>query len=151
MNKSSEYYSGFTQYEKQILIHYNCLNETGLLMLHTIGSNISLLTCDLWINKYIFPGGQLPSIAQIGTSIEGLFVMEDWHNFGPDYDKTLMAWFNNFDANWPKLKESYPPHFYRMWKYYLLSCAGAFRSRSIQLWQVVLSKSGIPDGYETVR
>ena len=77
--------------------------------------------------------------------------MEDWHNFGPDYDKTLMAWFSNFDANWPKLSEKYGDRFYRMWKYYLLSCAGAFRARDIQLWQVLLSKKGIPGGHETVR
>ncbi len=142
---------GAKNYREFMEICHNCLNENGMLMLHTIGSNISLLTCDLWINKYIFPGGQLPSIGQIGNSIEGLFIMEDWHNFGPDYDKTLMAWFSNFNAAWPTLKNSYPPQFYRMWKYYLLSCAGAFRSRSIQLWQVVLSKSGVPGGYETVR
>ena len=93
----------------------------------------------------------LPSVAQIGKAIEGLFVMEDWHNFGADYDKTLMAWFKNFDASWSKLKDAYDERFYRMWKYYLLSCAGAFRAREMQLWQIVLSKNGIPGGYTSVR
>jgi cyclopropane-fatty-acyl-phospholipid synthase len=101
----------------------------------------------------------LPSIAQIGKSIEGLFVMEDWHNFGPDYDKTLMAWFENFDRAWlapngvegPGLKGRYGDRFYRMWKYYLLACAGSFRARHIQLWQIVLTKGGIPGGYTSVR
>ncbi len=142
---------GPKNYRTFMEICHNCLNPNGMFMLHTIGSNGTHVTGDPWINKYIFPGGHLPSIAQIGRSIEGLFIMEDWHNFGPDYDKTLMAWFANFNAAWPELKDAYPPEFYRMWKYYLLSCAGAFRARSIQLWQVVLSKSGVPGGYETVR
>lgn len=142
---------GQKNYRTFMEIAYNCLTEDGMLMLHTIGSNVSCTTTDAWINKYIFPEGHLPSIAQIGASIEGLFVMEDWHNFSADYDKTLMAWFNNFHNNWDKVKASYSPTFYRMWKFYLLSCAGAFRARQIQLWQVVLSKKGIPGGYHTVR
>ena len=142
---------GPKNYREFMEICHNCLNPDGMLMLHTIGSNSTNIAGDPWISKYIFPGGHLPSIAQIGKSIEHLFIMEDWHNFGPDYDKTLMAWFANFNTSWPKFKDNYPPHFYRMWKYYLLSCAGAFRSRSIELWQVVLSKSGVPGGYETVR
>ena len=84
----------------------------------------------------------LPSIAQLGKAMEGLFVMEDWHNFGPDYDRTLMAWHFNFEAAWPELKEKYGQRFYRMWRYYLLSAAGSFRSRVNQLWQVVMTKPG---------
>lgn len=142
---------GVKNYRTFMEIIYNCLNDNGMVMLHTIGGNCSTIACDPWIDKYIFRGGHLPSIAQIGSSIEGLFVMEDWHNFSSDYDKTLMAWFDNFNKSWPKLKQNYPPQFYRMWKYYLLSCAGAFRARDIQLWQVVLSKGGVEGGYETVR
>jgi cyclopropane-fatty-acyl-phospholipid synthase len=74
--------------------------------------------------------------------MEGLFVMEDWHNFGPDYDKTLMAWYGNFEKAWPRLKAKYNERFYRMWKYYLLSSAGGFRSRYQQLWQIVMTKPG---------
>jgi cyclopropane-fatty-acyl-phospholipid synthase len=77
--------------------------------------------------------------------------MEDWHNFGPDYDKTLMEWFRRFDNNWPLLKKKYDPRFYRMWKYYLLSCAGIFRARQAQLWQIVLSPSGIYRSYQCPR
>jgi cyclopropane-fatty-acyl-phospholipid synthase len=130
---------------------YKCLKPDGLFMLHTIGRNESTCVADPWISTYIFPNSHLPSISQIGSSIEGLFIMEDWHNFGPDYDVTLRAWFSNFNANWPKIKDQYGDRFYRMWKYYLLSCAGAFRARSIQLWQVVLSKEGVPEGLTTVR
>ena len=132
-------------------ICHRSLHEGGMVMLHTIGNNQSVVVTDPWIDKYIFPGGELPSISHIGKSIEGLFVMEDWHNFGTHYDKTLMAWFKNFDSHWSELKDSYPPEFYRMWKYYLLSCAGAFRARECQLWQVVLVKNGVLGGYETVR
>jgi cyclopropane-fatty-acyl-phospholipid synthase len=79
--------------------------------------------------------------------VDNLFVVEDLHNFGADYDKTLMAWFRNFDAAWPRFKDELGERFYRMWRYYLLSCAGAFRARDIQLWQWVLSKEGVPGGY----
>lgn len=130
---------------------HRCLKDEGLFLLHTIGSNQTTLITDPWINRYIFPNGQLPSISQIGTSTEGRFVMEDWHNFGPDYDKTLCAWFDNFNRNWDQLSEKYDPMFYRMWKYYLLSCAACFRSRQIQLWQVVFSKNGVPNGYASLR
>jgi cyclopropane-fatty-acyl-phospholipid synthase len=142
---------GVKNYRTFMEVVYNALNDDGMVMIHTIGSNISMLATDAWIDKYIFTGGQLPSIAQIGKSIEGLFIMEDWHNFGADYDKTLMAWFDNFRKNWPLLQKDYPPSFYRMWQYYLLSCAGAFRARDIQLWQIVLSKNGVIGGYESVR
>ena len=83
-----------------------------------------------WSNKYIFPNGMLPSIAQLGAAIEPNFVMEDWHNFGPYYDQTLMAWNDKFEKAWPGLRAKYGDRFYRMWRYYLLTSAGAFRSRS---------------------
>ena len=127
------------------------LKDDGLMMLHTIGRDRSKVGVDPWIEQYIFTNGHLPSVAQIAKSVEGLFVMEDWHNFSADYDKTLMAWFQNFDQNWDKIKTAYPDPFYRMWKYYLLSCAGAFRARVLQLWQVVLSKEGVLGGHESVR
>ena len=127
------------------------LSQGGLFLLHTIGATITQYNTDPWIDRYIFPGGEIPSVAQIGGALEGLFVMEDWHNFGPDYDKTLMVWYHNFKSAWPELKEKYGERFYRMWSYYLLSCAGSFRARHNQLWQVVLSKGGVPGGYRSVR
>ena len=152
---------GYKNYRAYFEMANRCLNDNGLFLLHTIGSDVSTLIGEPWSCKYIFPGGMLPSIAQIGKAIEKLFVMEDWHNFGTDYDKTLMAWFKNFDATWsasaplqrdkPTLKDTYGERFYRMWKYYLLSFAGAFRAREIQLWQIVLSKHGVPGGYQSLR
>jgi cyclopropane-fatty-acyl-phospholipid synthase len=142
---------GHKNYRNFMELIHNSLTDDGLALVHTIGRNTSGNTTDPWINRYIFPNGHLPSIAQIGQSLEGLFVMEDWHNIGPNYDTTLMAWFHNFDKNWAQIKTDYPEPFYKMWKYYLLSCAGAFRARTIQLWQVVLSKKGVQGGYESVR
>jgi cyclopropane-fatty-acyl-phospholipid synthase len=128
-----------------------CLKDDGLFLLHTIGSNVSVHSTNPWTDKYIFPNGVLPSIKQIGASIENLFIMEDLHNFGCNYDRTLMGWFKNFDNHWNKLKNNYSERFYRMWEFYLLSSAGAFRSRKLQLWQIVLSKSGVPGGYKSIR
>ncbi|HEX8038536.1 MAG TPA: cyclopropane fatty acyl phospholipid synthase [Chryseosolibacter sp.] len=127
------------------------LKDDGLFLLHSIGANVSSYATDAWLERYIFPGSVLPSVSQIGKAIEGLFVMEDWHSFGAYYDRTLMAWHNNFIANGEKLKTSYDDRFFRMWTYYLLSCAGSFRARKNQLWQIVLSKRGSPAGYESYR
>jgi cyclopropane-fatty-acyl-phospholipid synthase len=124
-----------------------CLKPGGLFLLHTIGKNQRNSYPDPWIDKYIFPNGDLPSIGQMGDAMDGLFVVEDLHNFGTDYDKTLMAWHDNFMKAWPEFESQLGERFYRMWRYYLLSCAGAFRARDIQLWQWVLSKGGVPHGY----
>ena len=142
---------GKKNYRAFMKIVDRCLAEGGLFLLHTIGSKRSVNSTDPWIGKYIFPNGMLPSMKQIAKAAEGLFVMEDWHNFGADYDPTLMAWFRNFEKAWPSLRERHGERFHRMWKYYLLSCAGAFRARHIQLWQMVFSKKGVSGGYVPVR
>jgi len=142
---------GYKNYRTIMEIAHTHLTDDGLFLLHTIGGNSSITNPDPWIDKYIFPNSMLPSIKQLGDAIEGLFVMEDWHNFGAYYDKTLLAWHTNFVTNWNKIKNNYNERFYRMWRYYLLSCAGSFRARNVQLWQIVLSKSGIPGGYVSIR
>jgi len=142
---------GYKNYRTFMNIMNGLLKNDGLFLLHTIGANKSLYTTDPWTNKYIFPNSMLPSISQIGASIEQLFVMEDWHNFGNYYDQTLMAWFDNFYQSWDELKSQYDERFYLMWKYYLLSCAGSFRARKNQLWQIVLSKKGVINGYQSNR
>jgi len=127
------------------------LADQGLFLLHTIGNYRSYNMIDPWMNKYIFPNGHLPSAKQITTAIEPDLVILDWHNFGFDYDRTLMAWWNNFNTAWPDLKGSYDERFYRMWKYYLHCCAGMFRSGQGQLWQIVLSNRGTSPGYRSIR
>ena len=142
---------GPKNYKTYMQVASRCLKENGLFLLHTIGANYTRHSPDPWINKYIFPNGVLPSLRDISNSFDKIFVLEDFHSFGPDYDKTLMAWFNNFDKSWKQLCDKYGERFYRMWKYYLLGCAGAFRARNIQLWQLVFSKHGVPGGYTPVR
>jgi cyclopropane-fatty-acyl-phospholipid synthase len=127
------------------------IKDDGLFMMHTIGQQYSFETIEPWIEKYIFPGGVIPSIAQIGKAIDGLWTVVDVHNIGPHYDKTLVAWDENFVANWPKPTTPEGERFYRMWRYYLLCCAGGFRSKVLQVWQFVLSPDGVPDGYVTQR
>lgn len=129
----------------------NCLKPDGLFLLHTIGSNHSSVCTDPWIERYIFPNSMLPSARQICAAADGLFVLEDWHSFGNDYDRTLLQWHRNFDGHWHLLKDFFPESFYRMWIYYLLSCAGSFRARNIQLWQIVLSPEGLEGGFQPPR
>lgn len=129
----------------------NLLTDDGIFVLHTIGGNYSVNHGDPWTEKYIFPNGMLPSPNQITAAIEDLFVMEDWHNFGADYDRTLMAWHANFEEAWPDLKHKYDEKFHRMWRYYLLTSAATFRARLTQLWQIVLTKNGVSGGYQSIR
>ncbi len=138
-------YRGYFDKTRQLLV------DDGLFLLHTIGGTLTANHGDPWAEKYIFPNGMLPSIKQLGSAIEGRFVMEDWHNFGADYDRTLMAWHENFVATWPELEGRYDERFYRMWRYYLLIFAAVFRARYTHLWQVVLSKDGLPGGYRSIR
>ncbi|PTB96574.1 cyclopropane-fatty-acyl-phospholipid synthase, partial [Marinobacter sp. Z-F4-2] len=141
---------GPKNYRTYMEVAHRCLNPGGLFLLHTIGKNLRNSYPDPWINKYIFPNGELPSIGQIGDAVDELFVVEDLHNFGADYDKTLMAWHENFEKAWPRFQGEFSERFYRMWRYYLLSCAGAFRARDIQLWQWVLAKDGVEGVYPRV-
>lgn len=142
---------GCKNYREFMKVAHKNLKKGGLQMLHTIASNRSVRFTDPWIGKYIFPNSMLPSAKQIGKSIEGLFVLEDLHNFGVHYDKTLMAWYENFEKGWNKIKGNYDEKFFRLWSYYLLSSAASFRSRKNQLWQIVLSKGGVRGGYNSIR
>ncbi|MGB8364777.1 MAG: cyclopropane fatty acyl phospholipid synthase [Rhizomicrobium sp.] len=129
----------------------NLLKDDGLFLLHTIWENERYPTIDPWQDKYIFPNGDLPSVGQITTAVEGLFVVEDVHNFGVYYDKTLMAWNAKFQTRRADLARKHGEQFCRMWEYYLLQSAGAFRSRHISVGQFVLSPNGVRGGYNAIR
>ncbi|PCH59893.1 MAG: cyclopropane-fatty-acyl-phospholipid synthase [Gammaproteobacteria bacterium] len=131
---------GYKNYRTYFNKCHALLKDKGLFLLHTIGSNKTVTNGDAWLEKYIFPYGMLPSVKQMGDAAEPLWVLEDWHNFGSDYDRTLMAWHQNISVRWQDLGDRYDQRFKRMWDYYLLSCAGVFRSRYSQLWQIVFSK-----------
>lgn len=138
---------GQKNYQQYMEVAHRCLTDDGIFLLHTIGKNVKGTPADPWIDKYIFPNGILPAMSEVNDAIGELFILEDVHNFGADYDKTLMAWYENFVHSWHEFSEQMDDRFFRMWSYYLLSCAGAFRARDIQLWQFVLSKNGISGGY----
>ena len=142
---------GYKNYATYFNIVSNCLIEDGLFLLHTIGGNRSRVTGDPWVLKYIFPNSMLPSMFQVTEAAEGNLILEDCHNIGPHYDKTLLAWHQNFRHNWHDIHHLYDERFYRMWQYYLLSFAGAFRARLLQVWQLVYSKHGIVGEYKSIR
>jgi cyclopropane-fatty-acyl-phospholipid synthase len=119
-----------------------CLKPGGVAFVHTIGSNVSETSIDSFFHKYLFPNALIPSLAQISEAMEGLFVPEDVHNIGPHYDPTLMAWHENFERAWPKLRARYDERFHRLWRFYLLSSAGSFRARFTQLYQIVMTRPG---------
>jgi cyclopropane-fatty-acyl-phospholipid synthase len=138
---------GYKNYRRYLAIARSALRTDGLFLLHSIGNTKTRRTYDAWFDQNIFPNSHLPSAVQLATACEGRFVIEDWHNFGADYDRTLMAWFARFDRAWPALRARYGERFYRMWKCYLLTSAGAFRARELQVWQLVLSPRGVSGGY----
>lgn len=146
---------GHRSYRQYMEVIHRALKHDGIFLLHTIGRDTSGDATPSFISKYIFPPpSEVPKTSLIASAYEGLFVEEDKHNIGPNYDPTLMAWQKNFEEHWEEIK----PHiqgdserFRRMWNLYLLGCAGAFRARALQVWQFVFSKGGIPGGYEAVR
>jgi cyclopropane-fatty-acyl-phospholipid synthase len=142
---------GWRNHRRYMEVMAERLEPDGLFLLHTIGAQVSARSGDAWVARYVFPNSLLPSAAQIAQASEDLFVIEDWHNFGADYDATLLAWYRNFESAWPRLAEHYGESFRRMWRYYLLTSAGSFRARRTQLWQLVLSPHGVARGYRSVR
>jgi cyclopropane-fatty-acyl-phospholipid synthase len=131
---------GYRNYRTYMKTVDRCLKENGKFYLSTIGSSTSSHCTNPWTDKYIFPNSMLPSMTQIGAAIEGLFAMEELRNWPDFYDKTLMAWWRNFQSSWASIAAKYGERFYRMWKFYLLSSAGCFRARYLQVWQIVLSR-----------
>lgn len=146
---------GPKNYREFMEIVAKCLRNDGLFLLHTIGACDPSPTLNqpelTWVGKHIFPGAALPGMGQICTAADGIFTVLDVQNFGVHYDKTLMAWARRFKAGWTGIKEFYPQHFYRMWTYYLCSCAGVFRSGKLSVWQIVFAKGNYPHLYEAVR
>lgn len=142
---------GYKNYRQFMSIVRRLLKPDGLFLLHTIGSNYQRKGTDPWIDKYIFPNGMLPSQVNLTKAFVDFFIMEDWHNFGADYDRTLMAWAKRFEEGYKDRRFECAESEMRMFRYYLLTCAGSFRSRQMQLWQIVLSPNGVEDGYSSER
>jgi cyclopropane-fatty-acyl-phospholipid synthase len=141
---------GFKNYSNYFDMVDRCLNSSGLFLLHTIGHRVTSHRVDPWMNRYIFPNSILPSAELITRYSAPTFALQDWHNFGLDYHTTLLAWDRNCRQNWEKLP-NYDERFRRMWHYFLMCSAGAFKAGHNQLWQVVFSKGQLTRPYEAVR
>ena len=142
---------GVRNYRTFFRVARRSLEPDGLMLLHTIGGNVSRNRTDPWIAKYIFPNSMIPSAAQATRALERRFVIEDWHNFGADYDRTLQAWRDNIEAAWERLPSRYDERFRRMWRFYLAGSMASFRARRNNTWQIVLSPEGVPGGYVAPR
>lgn len=145
---------GYKNYRSLMQTVEHCVQDHGLFLLHTIGGRTSRTTNvqNRWVARYIFPAGMLPSLQQLTTAAENVLDLEDLHNFGSrHYEKTLLAWWSNFECSWDAIRSRYDERFYRMWRFYLLSSAGTFRARKQHLWQIVFSKNGVGGEYEAVR
>jgi cyclopropane-fatty-acyl-phospholipid synthase len=145
---------GYRNYRSLMEVVAHCLPDGGLFLLHTIGGRRTSTTMrqNRWLAKYIFPVGMLPSLRQLTTAAEGVLVLEDLHAFGSrHYEKTLLAWYANFERNWDAIRARYGDRFFRMWRFYLLSLAGSFGADKQYLWQLVFSKNGVGGEYPAVR
>jgi cyclopropane-fatty-acyl-phospholipid synthase len=139
---------GYRNYRTYMRAAARSLGENGLFLCQGICGNFSRFHTDPWIKRYIFPNSVLPSLAGLTRAAEGIFVVEDVKNIGPNYDPTLLAWEKNFRAAWPQFADRYDERFRRMWRFYLLSCAGAFRAGSLQVFSILFS-NGIGNGQRT--
>jgi cyclopropane-fatty-acyl-phospholipid synthase len=142
---------GERNYKEYMSTVFRNLTDNGLFLLHTIGTTCVESGTDAWVSKYIFPNSILPTAKEIPEACAGRFVIEDWHNLGSDYVKTLRAWYKNFIAHWNSLKKDYDERFFRMWTYYLFLFMGSFQARHLQIWQVVLSKNYLNRDYVPIR
>ena len=135
---------GYKNYRTYMRIAARSLGEDGLFLCAGICGNFSRVHTDPWIERYIFPNSMLPSLARLTRAAEGVFIVEDVKNIGPNYDPTLLAWEENFRRAWLRFADRYGERFQRMWRFYLLSCAGAFRARTLQVYSILFSKEGAP-------
>jgi cyclopropane-fatty-acyl-phospholipid synthase len=133
---------GYKNYRTFMQVARRCLVDDGLFLIHTMGANRSTAAAEPWIDKYVFPNGMAPSVAQVAMAIEDVFALEDWHNLSTDYYRTGMAWLANFEEGWSQLSSRYDERFRRMWRYYLSCIASSFAARILQTWDIVLSKPG---------
>jgi cyclopropane-fatty-acyl-phospholipid synthase len=147
---------GVKNYRTYFEVVERCLEDDGIHLVHTItGRDHSMLKTEGFLDKYIFPNGEIPYVEEPLLHCDGLLMLEDLHNFGPSYTKTLLAWQKRFTKNWPKLENEFGPKaggkFYRMWNYYLFVCAAIFETRLGNVCQYVQTKKGMRGGYDSVR
>jgi cyclopropane-fatty-acyl-phospholipid synthase len=135
---------GTKNYRGYMELAARCVAPGGIVFIHTIGGQEPRAQIDPWYHKYIFPNAVIPTLGQLTSAMDEILVIEDVHNIGPDYDRTLMAWWENFDRAWPSLRARYGDSFYRMWKFYLMTSAAQFRARALNLFQIAATPIGTP-------
>jgi len=138
---------GYKNYRKLVNIVHRLIKDDGMFLLHTIGNSRRTTIVDPWIEKYIFRNSMAPAMSQLANAFEGLFVVQDWENYGHYYAPTLAAWQHNFETNWRQIEAIETEHrfdekFRRMFNYYFLSCKAGFETDHINLWHIVMSKEG---------
>lgn len=116
------------------------LKPQGLALLHTI-THPTEQKPDPWIEKYIFPGGYIPSLREIMALLPDYdFHPIDIESLRIHYAMTLDHWANAYEANVEQVREMYGERFVRMWRLYLRASAAAFRQEGINLHQIVFTK-----------
>lgn len=116
------------------------LEKEGISLLHTITGRDERGT-NSWINKYIFPGGYIPSVSELVKHMESYgFYLYDTESLRNHYTRTLEHWADNFEKALPQIRESKDETFIRMWRLYLNSAAASFHSGNIDLHQFLFSK-----------
>lgn len=130
---------GRRNYRRYMQVVRDHLKDDGLFVMQTVGLTHHGTGMDPWVNRHIFPNSEVPTMARLSAALTDSFRLDDWHNLGCDYERTLLAWYRNFQDAWPRLKAGFDGHFYRAWSYYLLMFAGAFRARDLDVWQLVLA------------
>jgi cyclopropane-fatty-acyl-phospholipid synthase len=142
-------HAGRDQLGELIRAHASYLKKGGLGLIHFIG-HVGRFDTDFFIRKYVFPGGWIPSLADVIVEMEkaGLEVL-DIENLRRHYALTLDVWAERFDRNWERIRtldpQRFDERFRRIWRVYLYGCAEMFRSPGgrTHLFQVVFSKGNV--------
>ncbi len=130
--------AGFDEYFTQVR---RLLKDDGVMVLHAIGRSDGPGATNPWIQKYIFPGGYIPSLSEVMASIEraGLYVT-DTEILRLHYADTLKAWRERFLAHREEAKALYDERFCRMWEFYLAGSETSFRVYGHMVFQIQLAK-----------
>ncbi|MGZ6563893.1 MAG: class I SAM-dependent methyltransferase [Solirubrobacteraceae bacterium] len=131
---------GHSNYRRFMAILDSCLGAGGRVLIETLGSRISKVNCERWTNKYIFPGGLVPSLRQLDRAREGYFTRSFLGQWGDHYIPTLRRWNVNLQASWGELSPKYPDTTRRMLEYFFLTVAAAFRAGHLKYWHILLDK-----------
>jgi cyclopropane-fatty-acyl-phospholipid synthase len=135
---------GAKNYKDFFNITYKLLKDDGIMLLHTICKSKYNPISDPWFEKYIFPGGYLPSVAEISRNIELTnYSFADLQEFGYYYATTLQCWLDNFENTYSQFSHLFDDKFKRMWKLYLIFSKVGFNSGHIKLHQFVFTKSAV--------